>query len=54
MVLGLMHVNFGGYHAGDIKFVAAFDVNREKIGKELGEAISAKPNCCARFAIPYA
>ncbi len=47
---GLMHVNFGGYHVGDIKFVAAFEVNKQKIGKDLGEAIFTEPNCCAKFA----
>ncbi len=46
---GLMHVNFGGYHVRDIHFVAAFDVNMQKIGKDLSEAIFAEPNCCARF-----
>jgi len=49
-VPGLMHVNFGGYHVSDIKFVAAFDVNRNKVGKDLSEAIFAEPNCCAKFA----
>jgi len=49
-VPGLMHVNFGGYHIRDVKFVAAFDVNRNKIGKDLSEAIFTKPNCCAKFA----
>lgn len=49
-VPGLMHVDFGGYHVRDIKFVAAFEVNREKIGKDLAEAIWAKPNVCAKFA----
>jgi myo-inositol-1-phosphate synthase len=49
-VPGLMHVNFGGYHARDIKFVAAFDVDKNKIGKDLSEAIFTKPNCCAKFA----
>lgn len=49
-VPGLMHVNFGGYHIRDIKFVAAFDVNRRKVGRDLGEAIFASPNCCARFS----
>ncbi|MCK4223154.1 inositol-3-phosphate synthase, partial [Candidatus Bathyarchaeota archaeon] len=34
-VPGLMHVNFGGYHIRDIEFVAAFDVNRLKIGRDL-------------------
>ncbi len=49
-VHGLMHVNFGGYHIRDIKFVAAFDVNKNKIGRDLAEAIFVEPNCCARFA----
>jgi len=49
-VPGLMHVNFGGYHIRDVKFVAAFEVNRNKIGKDLSEAIFTEPNCCAKFA----
>jgi myo-inositol-1-phosphate synthase len=49
-VPGLMHVNFGGYHVKNIKFVAAFDVDKNKIGKDLAEAIFTKPNCCAKFA----
>jgi myo-inositol-1-phosphate synthase len=49
-VPGLMHVNFGGYHVCDVKFVAAFDVNKNKIGKDLAEAIWAEPNVCAKFA----
>ena len=47
---GLMHINFGGYHIRDIRFVAAFDVNEKKIGRDLGEAIFVEPNSCARFA----
>src|SRR4051812_10503179 len=43
-VPGLMHVNLGGYHVRDIDFVAAFDVDKNKVGKDLGEAIYAKPN----------
>lgn len=49
-VPGLMHVNFGGYHISDIKFVAAFEVNKDKIGKDLSEAIFLKPNCCVKFS----
>ena len=49
-VPGLMHVNFGGYHVRDIKFVAAFEVNRQKIGKDLADAIWAEPNVCEKFA----
>ncbi|RLI11395.1 inositol-3-phosphate synthase [Candidatus Bathyarchaeota archaeon] len=47
---GLMHKDFGGYKVTDIEFVAAFDVNKEKIGRDLGEAIFAEPNCCVKFA----
>lgn len=49
-VPGLMHVNFGGYHIKDVKFVAAFEVNKNKIGKDLSKAIFTEPNCCAKFA----
>jgi myo-inositol-1-phosphate synthase len=49
-VPGLMHVNFGGYHIRDVRFVAAFEVNQQKIGKDLADAIWADPNCCAKFA----
>jgi myo-inositol-1-phosphate synthase len=49
-VPGLMHVRFGDYHIRDIKFVAAFEVNKKKIGKDLSEAIFTEPNCCAKFA----
>ncbi len=48
-VPGLMHVNFGGYHIRDIKFVAAFDVNANKVGRDLSEAIFAEPNCAVKF-----
>jgi len=47
---GLMHVNLGGYHIRDVRFVAAFEVNRRKIGTDLSEAIFIEPNSCARFA----
>ena len=48
-VPGLMHVNLGGYHVGDIDFVAAFDIDRNKVGKDLSEAISAPPNNTIEF-----
>ena len=38
-VPGLMHVNLGGYHVRDIEFVAAFDIDKNKVGKDLSEAI---------------
>jgi myo-inositol-1-phosphate synthase len=43
-VPGVMHVNFGGYHIRDIEVVAAFDVNSNKVGKDIAEAIYAEPN----------
>jgi myo-inositol-1-phosphate synthase len=48
-VPGLMHVNLGGYHISDINFVAAFDVDKNKVGKDLAEAIFAKPNNTYKF-----
>ena len=48
-VPGLMHVSLGGYHVGDVEFVAAFDINETKVGKDLSEAISADPNNTIRF-----
>ena len=43
-VPGLMHVRFGDYHVGDVEFVAAFDVDAEKVGTDLAEAINASQN----------
>ena len=43
-VPGLMHVRFGGYHVGDVEFVAAFDVDSAKVGLDLSEAIAASEN----------
>jgi myo-inositol-1-phosphate synthase len=50
IVPGVMHVYFGDYHIKDIQFVAAFDVNKDKIGKDLSEAIWVEPNNCPQFA----
>ncbi len=49
-VPGLMHVRLGGYHVSDIEFVAAFDIDERKVGKDLAEAIFAPPNNTRRFA----
>jgi myo-inositol-1-phosphate synthase len=49
-VPGLMHVDLGGYHVRDVEFVAAFDVDRQKVGKDLSEAIWAGPNNTVKFA----
>jgi myo-inositol-1-phosphate synthase len=48
-VPGLMHVNLGGYHISDINFVAAFDIDKNKVGKDLAEAIYIKPNNTYKF-----
>jgi len=48
-VPGLMHVNLGGYHISDINFVAAFDIDRNKVGKELAQAIFTAPNNTFKF-----
>ncbi|SDS26651.1 inositol-3-phosphate synthase [Corynebacterium timonense] len=44
-VPGLMHVQLGDYHVGDVEFVAAFDVDAEKVGKDLAEATESGMNC---------
>jgi len=44
-----MHVNLGGYHISDINFVAAFDIDKNKVGKDLAEAIFTKPNNTYKF-----
>jgi myo-inositol-1-phosphate synthase len=49
-VPGLMHVVLGGYHVGDVDFVAAFDVDAAKVGLDLGKAIFAGQNNTYRFA----
>lgn len=47
--VGLMHWEIGGFKPGDIDVVAAFDVDRRKVGRDVSEAIFAKPNCTAVF-----
>jgi myo-inositol-1-phosphate synthase len=49
-VPGLMNVNLGGYHIRDIEVSAAFDVNAEKVGKDVADAVWAPPNNTHRFA----
>jgi myo-inositol-1-phosphate synthase len=50
LIPGLMHVNLGGYHISDIEFVAAFDIDKRKVGKDLSEAIFTYPNCTRKFS----
>ncbi|MEY2565532.1 MAG: myo-inositol-phosphate synthase [Actinomycetota bacterium] len=49
-VPGLMHVTLGGYHVGDVDFVAAFDVDAAKVGLDLGKAIFSGQNNTIKFA----
>jgi myo-inositol-1-phosphate synthase len=49
-VPGLMHVDLGGYHVGDIEFTAAFDIDADKVGKDLSEAIWSGQNNTIKFA----
>src|SRR5215213_6153510 len=49
-VPGLMHVDVGGYHVRDIEFTAAFDVTKDKVGKDLADAIWSHPNNTVKFA----
>ncbi|HEU4723885.1 MAG TPA: inositol-3-phosphate synthase [Candidatus Eisenbacteria bacterium] len=48
-VPGLMHVNLGGYHIKDVEFSAAIDIDRNKVGKDLSEAIYTWPNNTYKF-----
>ena len=53
-VPGLMHANLGSYHISDIEFVAAFDIDANKVGKDLSEAIFTPPNNTYKFAdVPH-
>src|SRR5712691_8857236 len=49
-VPGLMHVNLGGYHISDVEVVAAIDVDAQKVGKDVSEAIGTWPNNTVVFA----
>jgi myo-inositol-1-phosphate synthase len=48
-VPGLMHVNLGGYHISDINFVAAFDIDKNKVGTDIAKAIFTPPNNTFKF-----
>lgn len=47
--IGLMHWKIGGYTPGDIRVVAAFDIDARKVGRDVAEAVFAPPNCTTRF-----
>ncbi len=46
---GLMNLDLGGYHVGDVEIACAFDIAESKVGRDVAEAIFAKPNCTAVF-----
>jgi len=51
---GVMHINLGGYHIRDIQFVAAFDIDRNKVGKDLSKAMFTPPNNTFKFSdVPH-
>jgi myo-inositol-1-phosphate synthase len=47
--IGLMHWDLGGYRPKDIRFVAAWDIDRRKVGRDLSQAIFEHPNCTMAF-----
>ncbi len=54
LIPGLMHINLGGYRIRDIEFVAAFDVDKTKVGKDLSEAVFAGQNNTFKFSdVPH-
>lgn len=50
LVPGLMHNVLGGYKIKDIEFVAAFDVDKRKVGTDLSKAVFSPPNCTVKFS----
>ncbi len=54
LIPGLMHVDLGGYHIRDINFVAAIDIDENKVGRDLSEAVSTPPNNTYKFSdVPF-
>jgi myo-inositol-1-phosphate synthase len=51
---GLMNVELGGYHVGDVEVASAFDIHAGKVGRDVSEAIFTRPNNTVRFAAPAA
>src|SRR5690348_17158353 len=47
--IGLMHREIGGYLPSDVEVVAAFDIDRRKVGRDVADAIFSPPNCTAVF-----
>ncbi len=54
LIPGLMHVDLGGYHISDINFVAAIDIDANKVGHDLSEAVFTEPNNTIKFSdVPH-
>ncbi len=54
LIPGLMHVDLGGYHVRDINFVAAIDIDENKVGRDLSEAVFTEPNNTFKFSdVPH-
>ncbi len=54
LIPGVMHVSLGSYHIRDIEFSAAFDIDKNKVGKDLSEAIFTSPNNTKKFSgVPF-
>ena len=54
LIPGLMHTNLGGYHISDINFVAAIDIDENKVGHDLSEAVFTTPNNTIKFSdVPH-
>jgi len=54
LIPGLMHVDLGGYHVRDINFVAAIDIDENKVGKDLSQAVFTAPNNTYKFSdVPH-
>jgi myo-inositol-1-phosphate synthase len=52
-VPGLMNIELGGYHVGDIEIASAFDISADKVGLDVAEAVFARPNNTQKFsAVP--
>lgn len=49
-VPGLMHANMGGYRLSDIQLVAAFDIDKRKVGQDVSKAVFSEPNCTTKFS----
>src|SRR5687767_5950207 len=49
-VPGLMHSGLGGYYVKNLEVACAFEIDKRKVGRDVSEAVFAKPNCTALFS----